>query len=74
MTNSRRFAVGAFFEAGLFQQFLGVLQHRRGAADHAAVDCRVERRNAEVGEQLAGRDQVGDAAAATRNSSRVTVA
>ncbi len=62
-----RLAVGAFFKACLFEQFLSVLQHGGRAADHAAVDCRVERRNAKIGKELTGGDQVGDATADIRN-------
>lgn len=57
-----RRAVLAFDEAGLLQQVGRVLQHRGAAAQHHAVVFRRERRDVEIREQLARRDQVGDPA------------
>ena len=53
--------VGAFLQAGLLAQGLDVGEHVERAAHHHAIDGRVERGHAEVGEELAVLDAGGDA-------------
>ncbi len=59
----RRLAVIAFDKALASQQRARVLHQRRAAADHDAVMRGLERGEADIAEQFAGIDQVGDAAA-----------
>ena len=58
------FVVGAFRQAAVFKQGLGVAQHVHRAADHAAVDRRVEWRHSKVLEQFSGLDEIRDPAPA----------
>src|SRR6478735_737686 len=56
-------AAGAFLEAYSLQDFPHVAEHLRAAAQHGAVLLRIDRSEADVLKQLAGGDEIGDAAA-----------
>jgi len=62
--------VAAFLETEVVEQLAGVAQHVRAAAEHHAVVFEREARHAEVGEQLFGFDQLGDAAAVLERFTR----
>ena len=53
--------VAAFSEALLFERLAQIFQHAGAAAQHDAIGLDVQRRQADVVEQLLRRDEVGDA-------------
>jgi hypothetical protein len=53
--------IAAFREAPLFERLAQVFQHAGAAAQHDAISLDVQRRWADVVEQLLRRDEVGDA-------------
>src|SRR5260221_14465783 len=56
-------AVAAFEEGARFEHLLQFFEHAGAAAHHDAVGRDIERRLADIVEQLLRRDQIGDAAA-----------
>jgi hypothetical protein len=53
--------MAAFSEAPLFERLAQIFQHAGAAAQHDAIGLDVQRRQADVVEQLLRRDEVGDA-------------
>src|ERR1700739_678430 len=64
------FAVAALNESAAHEHRAQFLQHRRTAAQHDAIGFEVEPGKPDVGKELTGLDEVGDAAAVAEGLAR----